>query len=129
VLSISHCELRITLSWGSFNQTSSVRETIPLFIVRFELPTSTCDIVHCLWLALRHYAELRELYGLYTYIWPAPPSWSTATTDVVVKLHGAPLAHNGLLLPPVHDLSTTVEDLIYYGTEATLDTTRCENAS
>ena len=129
VFSDSHGELRITLNWVSFNETNSVQETIPLFIVRVTLPTGTCSIVHSPWLALQQYAELREWYGPYTYIWPPPPSWSSATTNTVNQPHGAPLAHKGLLLPPIHDLTTTVEDLMYHGTEATLVVPRWEDAS
>jgi len=128
VFSNPHGELRITLKCVSFDQTVSVQETIPLFLVRLTLPTGTCNIAHKPWLALQHYAELREWYGPYTYIWPPPPNWSTATTNTVVQPHGAPLAHNGLLLPAVHDLTITVEDLIYHGTDATLVTPRWENA-
>jgi len=128
VFSNSHGESRITLNWIKINQSSSVQETLPICWVRLTLPERTRSIPHDPWLALRRFAELSEWHGPYTYVWPCPPSLQgdDAPPAPVTQVVGS--EPNGLLLTSVHDLTTTVEDLMYQSTEATLIAPRCESA-
>ena len=82
-----------------------------------------CIISHDPWLA-----ELSEWHGPYTYMRPCPPSSQrndVAPAPATQRVGSEP---DGLLLPSVHDLTTTVEDLMYQSTEATLKAPRWESA-
>jgi len=128
VFSNSHGEAQIALNWIKINQSNSVQETLPIGWVRLTLPERTRHIPHDLWLALWRFAELSEWHGPYTYVWPCPPSLQGNDTPPAHVTQGVGSEPNGLLLPPVHDLTTTVEDLMYQSTEATLIAPRWETA-
>jgi len=120
VFSNSHGEIRITLNWIKINQSNSVQETLPTCRVRLTLPERTRNIPHDPWLALWRFAELSEWHGPYTYVWLCPPSLQGSDAPPAPVTQGVGSEPNGLLLPSVHDLTTTVEDLMYQSTEATL---------
>jgi len=128
VFSNSHGEIRITLNWVKINQSSSVQETLPICWVRLTLPERTRNISHDPWLALWRFAELPEWHGPYTYVWPCPPSLQDNDAPPTPVTQGVGSEPNGLLLPSVHDLTTTVKDLMYQSTEATLIAPRWESA-
>jgi len=92
------------------------------------LPQRTRNIPHDPWLALWRFTELSEWHGPYTYIWPCPPPLQDYDALPAPVTQGVGSEPNGLLLPSVHDLSTTVEDLMYQSTDATLITPRWESA-
>ena len=72
--------------------------------------------------------SLSEWHGPYTYVWPCPPSLQGKDAPPAPVTQGVGSEPNGLLLPSVHDLTTTVEDLMYQSTEATLIAPRWESA-
>jgi len=92
------------------------------------LPERTRNISHDPWLALWRFAELSEWHGPYTYVWPCPPSLPGKDAPPAPVTQGVGSEPNGLLLPLVHDLTTTVEDLMYQSTEATLLAPRWKSA-
>ena len=61
-------------------------------------------------------------------MWPCPPSLQGKDAPPTPVTQGVGSEPNGLLLPSVHDLTTTVEDLMYQSTEATLIAPRWESA-
>jgi len=128
VFSNSHGEIRITLNWIQINQSSSVQETLPICWVRLTLSERTRNIPHDPWLALWRFAELSEWHGPYTYVWPCPPSSQDDGVPTAPITQGVGSEPNGLFLPSVHDLTNTVEDLMYQRTAATLIATRWESA-
>jgi len=128
VFSNSHGEIRITLNWVKINQSNTVQETLPICSVRLTLPERTRNISHGPWLALWRFAELSEWHGPYTYVWPCPPSLQDNEAPPTPVAQGVGSEPNGLLLPSVHDLNTTVEDLMYQSTEETLIAPRWESA-
>jgi len=128
VFSNSHGEIRITLNWVKINQSNSVQETLPICWVRLTLPERTRNISQDPWLALWRFAELSEWHGPYTYVWPCPPSLQDNEAPPMPVTQGVGSEPNGLLQPSVHDLTTTVEDLMYQSTEATLIAPRWESA-
>jgi len=79
-------------------------------------------------LALWRFAELSERHGLYTYVWPCPPSLQDNDAPPTPDTQGVESEADGLLLPLVHDLTTTVEDLMYRSTDATLIAPRYESS-
>jgi len=124
----SHGEIRITLNWMKINQSDSVQETLPNCWVRLTLPERTRNIAHDPWLALWRFAELSEWHEPYTSVWPFPPSLQGNDAPPAPVTQGIGSEPNGLLLPSVHDLTTTVEDLMYRSTEATLIGPRWESS-
>jgi len=110
------------------NQSNSVQETLPIRWVRLILPERTRIISHDPWLALWRFAELSEWHWPYTYVWPCPPSLQGNDAPPAPVTQGVGSEPNGLLLPLVHDLTTTVEDLMYQSTEGTLIAPRWESA-
>jgi len=128
VFSNSQCEIRITLNWMKINQSNSVQETLPICWVRLTLPQRTRNIAQDPWSALWRFAELSEWHGPYTYVWPCPPSLQGDDAPPAPVSQGVGSEPNGLLLPSVHDLTTTVEDLMYQTIEATLIAPRWETA-
>ena len=120
VCSNSHGEIRITLNWIKTNQSNSVQETLPTCCVRLTLPERTRNIPHDPWLALWRFAEFSEWHGPYTYVWPCPPSCQDDGAPPAPITQGVGSEPNRLLLPSVHDLTSTVEDIMYQSTEATL---------
>ena len=60
-------------------------------------------------------------------MWPCPPSLQGNDAPPVPVTEGFGSEPNGRLLPSVHDLMTTVEDLMYRSTEATLIAPRRES--
>jgi len=128
VFSNSHGEILITLNWVTINQSNSVQETLPIYWVRLTLPERTRIISHDPWLALWRFAELSEWHESYTYVWPCPPSLHDKDSPPTPFTQGVRSEPNGLLLPSVHDVTTTVEDLMYQCTEETLKVPRWESA-
>jgi len=128
VFSNSNGEIRITLNSVTIKQSNSVQETLPICWVRLTVPERRRNISHDPWLGLWRFAELSEWHGPYTYVWPCPPSLQDNDAPPTPVSQGVGSEPNGLLLPSVHDLTTTVEDLMYQSTEATLVAPRCESA-
>ena len=128
MFSNSHGEIRITLNWVKINQSNSVQETLPICSVRLTLPERTRNISHDPCLALWRFDELSEWHGPYTYVWPCPPSLEDNDAPPTPVPQGVGSEPDGLLLPSVHDLNTTVEDLMYQSTEETLIAPRWESA-
>jgi len=116
----SHGETRITLNWIKISQSNSVQETLPICWVRLTLPERTRNIPHDPWLAFWRFAELSEWHGPCTYRRPCPSSLQGDHAPPAPGTQGVGSEPNGLLLPSVDDLTTTVEDLMYRSTEATL---------
>jgi len=128
VFSNSNGEIRITLNWVKINQSNSVQETLPICWAGLTLPERTRNISHDPWMTLWRFTELSEWHGPYTYVWPCPPSLQDNDAPPTPVTQGVGSEPNGLLLPSVHDLTTTVEDLMYQSTEATLIAPRWESA-
>jgi len=124
----SQNEIRITLTWVKINQSNSVQETLRICWIRLTLPERTRNISHDPWLALWRFAELSECHGPYTYAWPCPPSLQDNDAPPTPVTQGVGSEPNGLLLPLVHDLTTTVEDVMYQSTAAPLIAPRWESA-
>jgi len=120
VFSNSQCEIRITLNWIQMNQFNSVRQNLPSCWVRLTLPEGTRNIPNDPWLAHWRFAELAEWHGPYIYMWPSPLPLQGADAPPAPNTQGVVFEPNGLLLPPVHDLTTPVEHLMYQRTGATL---------
>jgi len=114
-----HGEIRTTLNWIKMEPSNSVQETILICWVRLTLPERTRNISHDPWLALWRLAELSEWHGPYTYVWPCPLSLQGNDALPAPVTQGVGSDPDGLLLPLVHILTTTVEDLMYQSTEAT----------
>jgi len=121
-------KIRVTVNWIKINQSNSVQETLPICWVRLTLPGRTRNIPHDPCLALWLFAQLSEWHGPYTYVWPCPASLQGDTAPPAPVTQGLGSEPNGLLLPSVHDLTTTVEDLMYQITEATPLAPRWESA-
>ena len=128
MFSNSNGEIRITLNWVTINNSNSFQETLPICWVRLTLPDRTRNISHDPWFALWRFAELSEWHGPYTYVWPCPPSLQDNNAPPTPVSQGVGSEPNGLRLPSVHDLTATVEDLMYQSTEAPLITPRWESA-
>jgi len=128
VFSNSHGEIRITLNWTENNRSNSVQETLPICWVRQTLPKRTRNIPHDPWLDLWRFAELSEWHRPYTHVWPCLPSLQGNDAPPAPVTQGVGSDPKGLLLPSVHDVTTTVEDLMYQCTEATPIAPRRESA-
>jgi len=99
-----------------------------MFWVRLTFPKRTRNILHDPWLALWRFAELFKWHGPYTHVWPCLPSLQGDEAIRAPVTQGVGSEPNGLLLPSVHDLTTTVEDMLYRSPEATLIAPRWESA-
>jgi len=64
------------------------------------------------WLALWRVAELAEWRDPNTHVRPCPPFLQDSESPPAPETQGVVSEPNGLLLPPVHNLVTIVEDLI-----------------
>jgi len=82
-------------------------------------PKRTRHVSHKPWFALRRHAELSEWHFPYTLAWLCPPPLQDSNTPPPPVAQGIASEPNGLLLPPVHDPTTSVEDLMYQCTKAT----------